>query len=487
MKTNMKIWIAFLLVMALLMTVGAVFMIRYAIKAKPTDKSGWATKAGAICYLDKDGNPLLGWQEIEGKRYYFVPDAGIRASGWVQIGGERYYFGNDGVVRTGWQEIDGRKYYLEASGKLITGLCTVDGKGYYFDQTGVMTTGWQNVDGVLCYFSQTGEAMPGWQEIEGIRYCFAETGKVLTGWQEIDGKRFYFTEEGLTLSGWQEIDGKRYYLTEDGSTLVGWQTVDGFTCRFDEDGSVLTGWFEEDGNKFYFSDDGNPMIGRQMIDDQWYYFGRDGVMTTGWIEVDGTKYYCKETGEMAVGQLEIDGVNHFFASDGSYVLLVNKDNPVPETFELNLVSYGNFMIDSETKIALELMRSECPYSTTIDNIYRSKDRQQTVWNAAVNERMNQGMTYEEAVEATSRSVMTPGHSEHQTGLAVDMFGSDLAKEWLEDNCWEYGFIVRYPAEKSDYTGIDYEYWHFRYVGVDLALELRDLDMCLEEYMQMLTQ
>lgn len=489
MKTSVKIkvWTAVLLVIAILMIVGAAFLIRHAVLSEKTDKSGWATRGGAIFYLGQDGKPLLGWQAIEGKRYYFVPDAGIRATGWVQIGSDRYYFGDDGAVRTRWQEIDGRKYYLGDTGKLAIGLYSIDGKGYYFDKTGVMGTGWQTADGAVCYFAKTGEAMPGWQEIDGSRYYFKETGEALIGWNTLEDKRYYFTEDGKALSGWQTIDKKEYYFAEDGSALTGWQTVDDVRRCFGEDGVVLQGWVEEKGRKYYFGEKGAPLTGKQKIGEKWYYLGKTGIMATGWVEADGEKYYCKETGEMAIGQLEIDGVNRFFTSRGNYVLLVNRENAVPEDFVLDLVNYENFQIDRKTMDALEKMRKACPVPTVIDNIYRSKELQQVVWDAGVSERMKKGMTYEEAVEATARQVMTPGHSEHQTGMAVDLFGSDLAKEWLEAHCWEYGFIVRYPADKAEFTGIDYEYWHFRYVGRELALELKQLDMCLEEYMQLLTK
>lgn len=487
MKTSVKVWIAFFLVMALLMTVGAIFLFRIAIMTQKSDKSGWSVKAGAVCYLDKKGNPLLGWQEIDGNRYYFVPDAGIRATGWIQIGTNRYYFEEDGILYTGWKEISGQKYYLDDSGKMAQGLHDIDGKGYYFGKTGAMETGWQTVDNVPCYFAETGEAMPGWQEIDGVRYCFRETGEAMIGWNTLDEKLYYFTEEGMLLSGWQTIADKQYYLTEEGYALTGWATVDGVRCRFDADGAVMAGWFEDEDGKYYFAENGVPLIGKQMIGENWYYFDENGRMATGWVELDGDKYYCKETGEMAVGQLEVDSVNHFFTSNGKYVVLVNRENPVPDTYMPNMVSYGSFRIDSDAKTALEAMRKACPYSTTIDNIYRSKELQKAVWDAGINERMAKGMTYEEAEEETSRRVMIPGHSEHQTGLAVDLFGSDLAREWLEEHCWEYGFIVRYPEDKAEFTGIDYEYWHFRYVGTELSLELQELGMCMEEYMQMLTK
>lgn len=486
-RTSVKIWIAVLLVAALLLTVGALFLFRHAFKTGRENKSGWTVKAGAICYLDKNGKPLLGWQEIEGKRYYFVPDAGIRATGWIQIGNDRYYFDEDGIVYTGWQEISGQKYYFDETGKMARGLYTIDGAGYFFQKNGAMGTGWQNADGIPCYFDETGKAITGWQEIDGVRYYFKDSGEVMVGWNTIGESLYYFTEEGKRLSDWQTIDGKRYYLTDEGIAITGWIEIDGAWRYFGEDGAVAAGWFEDETGKYFFDEKGKPAVGPKKIDEKWYYFNIDGRMATGWVEQDGEKYYCNENGEMAIGKVEIDGVNHFFTSKGKYVLLVNKENPVPDTYELNLVSYSGYQVDSKTKTALEEMRKSCPYATTIDNIYRSEALQQKVWDSGVRQRMAAGMTKEEAEAETAKKVMTPGHSEHQTGLAVDMFGSDEARLWLEEHCWQYGFIVRYPEEKAEFTGIDYEYWHFRYVGTELARELKDLGMCMEEYMQMLSK
>ena len=482
MKRSVKIWIAALLAVALVLAVGAIFLFRYAIQEGQRGESGWAVKAGAICYLDKNGKPLLGWQEIDGNRYYFVPDAGIRATGWIQIGTERYYFNKDGVVQTGWKEIDGKKYYLGVNGQMAKGLYSIEGKGYGFQENGILATGWLVVDGIPCYFNENGEALTGWQEVDGVRYCFRESGEVMTGWNTVGNKLYYFTKEGQRLTGWQNIENKQYYLTEEGYAVIGWQTIDGVLRFFDENGAAPNGWFEDETGKYYFTENGCPAIGPKKVDDKWFCFDQEGRMLTGWIEQDGEKYYAKETGELAVGKLTLDGVNHYFTSSGKYVLLVNKENPVPESYSPKLVSFDKYVIDESAKAALEKMIGDCPHSTTIDNIYRSKALQQTVWNSGVQKRIAQGMTKEEAEAETAKKVMTPGHSEHQTGLAVDLFGSDTARKWMEEHCWEYGFIVRYPEDKAEFTGIDYEYWHFRYVGTELSLELKELGMCLEEYM-----
>jgi len=94
-------------------------------------------------------------------------------------------------------------------------------------------------------------------------------------------------------------------------------------------------------------------------------------------------------------------------------------------------------------------------------------------------------------------VQYPGASEHQMGLAIDVtnkaglgkkftndaFAPSKEGRWLAENCWDYGFIIRYPEDKVDITGIKYESWHLRYVGVQVAQYMRDHRLCLEEFTQ----
>ena len=89
--------------------------------------------------------------------------------------------------------------------------------------------------------------------------------------------------------------------------------------------------------------------------------------------------------------------------------------------------------------------------------------------------------YDAARAIALQSVAVPGTSEHHLGLAVDLLGEE-ALVWLNEHCWEYGFIVRYAADKQHITGIADEPWHFRYVGVEVAMELKDSGLCLEEYL-----
>lgn len=98
-------------------------------------------------------------------------------------------------------------------------------------------------------------------------------------------------------------------------------------------------------------------------------------------------------------------------------------------------------------------------------------------------------------------VSRPGESEHQTGLAIDLaisaaYGDTQATndfaltpqgQWFMEHCWEYGFILRYPLDKQDITGIAYESWHFRYVGVEHAMLMKNMNLCLEEYLAYLVK
>ena len=104
-----------------------------------------------------------------------------------------------------------------------------------------------------------------------------------------------------------------------------------------------------------------------------------------------------------------------------------------------------------------------------------------------------GYSRDEAYREATRTTMPPGCSEHETGLALDIVSLDNqrleeAQEetpeniWLRENCWKYGFILRYPRGKEDITGIDYEPWHFRYVGRAAAEEITRLGLTLEEYL-----
>ena len=91
------------------------------------------------------------------------------------------------------------------------------------------------------------------------------------------------------------------------------------------------------------------------------------------------------------------------------------------------------------------------------------------------------LDFDEARKKALETVAVPGTSEHQMGLAVDISG-EAANIWLAEHCWEYGFILRYTEEKAEITGITNEPWHFRYVGREISMDMKDSGLCLEEYL-----
>lgn len=101
----------------------------------------------------------------------------------------------------------------------------------------------------------------------------------------------------------------------------------------------------------------------------------------------------------------------------------------------------------------------------------------------------EGYSDSKAKQLAEDAVAVPGTSEHELGLAVDI-NADLSKsenekvyEWLAENAWKYGFIQRYPEHKADITGIEYEPWHYRYVGKEAAKDIYKKGICLEEYLK----
>ena len=117
----------------------------------------------------------------------------------------------------------------------------------------------------------------------------------------------------------------------------------------------------------------------------------------------------------------------------------------------------------------------------LNSAYRTHKQQIQILELRTQEYEDKGMTHEEAYEESLKTVALPGTSEHELGLSTDLVGKE-ANEWLAIHCWEYGFILRYPADKEDITGITNEPWHFRYVGVEVAMDMKDTGLCLEEYL-----
>lgn len=437
------------------------------------DRSGWDTGSGGeTIYLDYHGDPVSDWQLIDGNWYYFHPETKAMATGWLELDGKRYYLDETGIRHTGWLTLaDGTYYISPSNGAAVTGwLDGEDGRYFLEESTGRMHTGWMSWGDHRYHLGEDGRMTVGWLETSEGRYFLDETGAMVTGWITTgEGTCYLNRNTGAVTTGWLELDDQRYYLNADGYLATGWTDTEEGRYYLDTSGQPQTGWLDLDGKR--------------------YLLDETGLLTLGWYESEEkVLYYFQEDGSMAVGQLEIDGVNRFFTSTGAHVLLVNKWNPVPEDYKPDLVSYGKWEVDRSCYEALRSMLSDLKsvgyYEIT--SAYRSTSTQKAIWNNRIQRYRNQGYSKEGAEEKTALEVAVPGTSEHHLGLAVDISAGDKVDAWLAENSWRYGFILRYPEEKTELTGIIYEPWHFRYVGPELAAELYELDLCMEEYMAMLT-
>ena len=261
------------------------------------------------------------------------------------------------------------------------------------------------------------------------------------------------------------------------------------------------GWMEENGQKYYVNQDGSRASGWLELEGEKYLLTDNGCIQTGWIE----GYYFDETGAMATGTVSIDGVNHHFTSQGIPVLVANPWNAIPEGYEPDLVplstdiSVEGSQVDRSCYDALLKMINDCNAQSPrvcVASSYRTQEYQTTSFNRKVQSYLDKGYTREEAEKEAATVIARPGTSEHQLGLAVDIIDTRLwaleeeqadlpGQQWLMEHCWEYGFILRYPKGKIDSTGIIYEPWHYRYVGNELAKELHELGLTLEEYLESL--
>lgn len=181
------------------------------------------------------------------------------------------------------------------------------------------------------------------------------------------------------------------------------------------------------------------------------------------------------------------------------LLLVNKTHRLAENLEMETKQIFSEEVDARIYDSLVQMLEDGERDSDrqflVCSGYRSVDFQQTLFDNKIAEIQAEHpeYTYEEAYIEASTIVAIPGASEHNTGLTVDICAMDFQMlieeyeetdeaKWLKENCYKYGFILRYPKGKEDITQIIYEPWHFRYVGVEAATEIMTQGITLEEYL-----
>lgn len=221
---------------------------------------------------------------------------------------------------------------------------------------------------------------------------------------------------------------------------------------------------------------------------------------------NGEKQYSVD--EILNGNKQSFMQNSFFETENGFskedwnLILVNKQHPVPDdySFELGTIA-GSMKCDArilpELFAMLEAARDDGVY-LAVCSPYRDISRQEMLFNRKIKMHMGNGYSYLEAYKKASQIVTVPGASEHQIGLALDIISDDYtsldegfentaAGKWLKEHSKEYGFILRYPKGKEYITGIDYEPWHFRYVGKDAAMIIMDQGITLEEFVENISE
>ena len=247
------------------------------------------------------------------------------------------------------------------------------------------------------------------------------------------------------------------------SITINWNEVpdvDGYIIRYSEDKSL-----PEDNTKTAETKETSLTL-ENLPENSTYYFN---VSTTKNIADETLVSEPGVVNEASTKKIEvIDGVTYI---DG--VLIANKTYSLPESFGDGL--------DEKTLDAFNTMAADAlndGISLWITSGFRSYETQSYTY---------QSFVYDRGVEEADRASARPGHSEHQTGLAIDVNTTSSAFEgtaeaiWLEEHCVKYGFIIRYPNGKEDITGYKYEPWHIRYVGKEKAAEIAASGLTIEEY------
>lgn len=177
---------------------------------------------------------------------------------------------------------------------------------------------------------------------------------------------------------------------------------------------------------------------------------------------------------------------------GWNLMLVNSQYRIPDDYSVELIRLSNGeQVDSRIYPDLQEMFDDARgagYSLFVRAGYRSEEDQEDLMEDKIEAYRQEGYSQREAEHEAEKWVAKPGTSEHELGLAVDINAEGQTDgnrlyQWLAEHSWKYGFILRYPAEKEEITGIDYEPWHFRYVGKQAAKEMYEQDLCLEEYVR----
>jgi zinc D-Ala-D-Ala carboxypeptidase len=199
-----------------------------------------------------------------------------------------------------------------------------------------------------------------------------------------------------------------------------------------------------------------------------------------------------KTPEKPISAPTFDKNKYSLTEPTSLWIVVNKKRPLPSTYvpnDLTSVLGGQLRAEAANSLkTLVLAGKNNGHNLSIISSYRSYNTQTSTYN---------GYVVADGVAKADTYSARPGHSEHQSGLAVDLgngvcnleicFADTSAGKWLATNAPDFGFVVRYPSGKESITGYQYEPWHLRYVGIELAKELQKANQTMEEFFGLTNQ
>ena len=277
------------------------------------------TKDGKLRYFDAGSGNLainkFAKNMTTGDWYYFGAD-GVAVTGIQTVNGKVLYFEEDGAqVKNKLVDINGKKYFfLPDSGEMAVLRFQTTGNNdwYYFGADGVAVTGIQTINGQTLHFDKDGVQSKGKtvESAEGLRYFDANSGQMAVNRfiQTGSNKWAYFNNQGLAATGWLEVDGAVYYFHADGRQAKGeFVTISG--------------------QVYYFDPNSGQLIRNRFVKDKankWYYFGTDGKAVKGFQTINGQRLYFKEDGSQSKGEdFVVDGKKYHTDANSGEVTAVN--------------------------------------------------------------------------------------------------------------------------------------------------------------------
>ncbi len=236
----------------------------------------------------------------------------------------------------------------------------------------------------------------------------------------------------------------------------------------------------------------------EILDTQTEEPGDNGYLVDVDAEYEENDAFSIEDVKRDIKTVEGDDTASF-DKNAWYLILVNKTHPIPEDYKVPLATITGRMQCDERVLGplLDMLDAakKDGVSLFVTSPYRSGELQQDLFDRRIVVLMNEkGFSYTEAYKSVSKKVIVPGTSEHQLGMCFDIvtpghttldheFGNTEGGKWLKKHSAEYGFILRYPRGKEKITGIDFEPWHFRYVGIEAAKYITEHGITLEEFLE----